>query len=183
MPPLRVSHPAFRSGGGQAGGRAGPRRRAGRWSEGALRGSGKMAGGGGGGGGYRDSLFLEGACKAPRRETWPASCVSLLAISKGARCKVGNGGGGRVSSYGVGGGGYGSPLGATTMRGGFVVGEGWLPWLGLVKRDLLLREGLVRAIWFIFLFSFFLSFTVPRRWECGVSFLCRGTAESSPGLV
>lgn len=64
-----------------------------------------------------------------------------------------------------------------------MVGEGWLPWLGLVKRDLLFREGLVRAIWFVFLFSFFLSFTVWRRWECGVSFLCRGSAESSPGSV
>lgn len=45
-------------------------------------------------------------------------------------------------------------------------------------------EGGLRAIWFIyFFFPFFLSFTVPRRWECGVSFLCRGSAESSPGLV
>lgn len=53
---------------------------------------------------------------------WPASRVSLLASSKGARHKLGNGGGGRVSSYGVGGWGLWVPFGCDDnerwLRGG-----------------------------------------------------------------
>lgn len=159
-PPLRVRQPSAVGVGerrsAQAGGRARPRRLAGRWSEAArLEEDGRWR--------RRRRLqrqLVSGRCV----HGWQGESGPWAAFPsgnrRGARYGLGDGGGERVCVC-ASGGRNGSPWGDDDNErclGG--VGEGWVPWrvASFGKKRPASGEGLARGIWFLVL-SFFLYFS------------------------